>query len=525
MSSVDEEEIDIMGVDVEEENKVIKDCSTSQQIELNGSMPVDGSVSARTDGIRGQRYLDYEFKDSSGPESGELSDSDVDIDGMKDDAENEITHISSENKNFRTHEVLNPAPICQNQNIPETPIIKDTAFRTHKNLDSEPSLYPPLVKCEINIKTSEDLKDIIGYIQAESPEQKSRTDGINKLMSDHRQIVPVIEESSDDEGNDLKLSESDSSDESDYKDLMSMTSEANRMEGMSIKDEYFLEIFPEVEIIDLTLAENEQIIALGKVFKIVEDFVVVNSCCCDKVLDLDSMIFNSDRKCIGYVFEVLGPVKEPYYSIRFNTNSDIEALGLHLNQELFYSPNERYSRYVIVDLLRELEYNSRRRKTSDCGDETSSDSCNSGSESEDIPDKIIKPKSGLKRKPKKQLQNRTTSNYSVNYQCTSAGKQPKHHYNSYVDQIRTVSYSGNVHSSGIADVTKRVLPGQWQSIATSSQQHRANKSAETSSYDSLYNSVKRDQSEKAPVSKQVNSFQSSVLASFLDPFSLDKPSD
>ena len=524
MSSVDEEEIDIMGIDKEKESKVIKDCSTSHQIELIGSMPIDGSVSARTDGLRGQRYLDYELKDSSGPESGELSDSDVDIIGMKDDTENEIINSSSKNEKPCTHEVVMPAPICQNQNISETPIIKDTAFLTFKNIDSEPLPYPPLVKCEMNIKTSEDLRDIIGYIQAESPEHQSRTDGINKLMSDHRQIIPVIEESSDDEG-DLKLSESDSSDESDYKDLMSMTSEANRMEGMSIKDDYFLEIFPEVEIIDLTLAENEQIIALGKVFKIVEDFVVVNSCCCDKVLDLDSMIFNSDRKCIGYVFEVLGPVKEPYYSIRFNTNSDIEALGLRLNQELFYSPNERYSRYVIVDLLRELEYNSRRRKTSDCGDETSSDSCNSGSESEEIPDKIIKPKSGLKRKPKKQLQNRTTSNYSVNYQCTTTGKQPKHHYNSYVDQIRTVSYSGNVTSTGIAEVTKRVSPCQWQNSAAFSQQPGANKSADTSSYDSLYNRVKRDQSEKAPVSKQVNSFQSSVLASFLDPFSLDKPSN
>ena len=49
----------------------------------------DGLVSARTDGIRGKRYLDYEFQLSSGTESGELTDSDVDIVSTTENKENE----------------------------------------------------------------------------------------------------------------------------------------------------------------------------------------------------------------------------------------------------------------------------------------------------------------------------------------------------------------------------------------------------------------------------------------------------
>ncbi|KAL5269780.1 hypothetical protein ACHWQZ_G003295 [Mnemiopsis leidyi] len=519
MSSVGEEDIDIIEVDNEGENNEIKDCVASYQDESNVTMPVDSCISARTDGIRGPRYLDYKFKDSSGPESGELSDSDVDIVGTNEDKENEDENYHSFRQDFSENKTIH-----SNQKVTVSANSKEAVCHTISAKLLEPSSFASSANIEINMKTTEDLKGILGYIQAESPEHHTRTDGINKLMADHRQTAPVIEDSSDDGSDDLKLSESDSGDDSDYRDLMSLTSEVNRMEGMSIRDDYFLETFPEVEIIDLTLSESEEIILLGKVFKIVEDFVVVNSCCFDKVLDLDSMIFNADRKCIGYVFEVLGQVKEPYYSIRFNTNSDIEALGLRLNQELFYSPNERYSRYVIVDLLRELEYNSKQRRASDSGGETSSDNCNSGSEGEEIPDQVIKPKSGLKRKPKKQLQNRTTSNYSVNYQCKPVHKQPKHHYNSYVDQIKTVSYTSNAPTP----VQQRLLPGHWQNHATSSQQHgtEAQKSTDTTSYDSLYSRVKRDQTDKAPSRKvQVNSFQSSVLASFLDPFSLDKPTD
>ena len=530
--SEDYAELDIITVDSDVDDDGITEivnsssCNSHDLIKEASESLANGLVSARTDGIRGRRYLDYQFQPSSGTESGELSDSDVDIVGITENKENELfdncLSMAISNSKLSSGKKAHETDVaCNDVVLDEGAICKEEArfnsISSQKKSNSK-VLWNPV---EIDVRTDEDVRGILSYIKIEPFDHESNN-GLDKLLADHRKIMPIIADSSDDENQYFEISDSESGDDSDYNIPLSVTSEVNRMEGMNIQDHYFVETYPEVEIIDLTLSECEQIIPLGKVYKIVEDFVVVKNCNCDKVLDLDSMIFDNRRKCVGYVFEVLGPVKEPYYSIRFNTNSDIESLGLHIDQELFYSENERYSRYVMVDLLRELEYNSRFRKRPDGAHRSSSDSCNSESESEESSKHLTRPAVGTKRKPKKQLHNRTTSNYSVNYQ--SVHKQPKHHYNSFTDQLKTVSYVNPAPDQSNFHGMERKLSNSWRNTpnSTHSKESEERKSTNDMSYDTLYNKVKSDQNRKAPTQTQVNSFKSSVLASFLDPFSLDE---
>lgn len=540
----DDTEIDIIDVDScsdLDDKDVRQNASPPNGLDLtkeNSEQISDSLVSARTDGIRGKRYLDYNLQPSSGAESGELTDSDVDVDIVDIDVVDVcivgITENKENEKSNKIKNIVNEGNPCDDNEVKKSVVVKAEVMdegnpcieenRFSSASSQKHSNFAFQRPAEIVVRAEEDLKGIISLMKTEPIDHKTY-DGASKLLSDHRQVKPVIDDSSDDDN--FVISDSDSGADSDYNIPMSVTSEVRKMEGMNIKDRYFMETYPEVEIIDLTLTESEQINPLGKVHKIVEDFVVVNSCNCDKILDLDSMIFDEGRKCVGYVFEVLGPVKEPYYSIRFNTNSDIANLGLHNDQELFYSPNERYSRYVMVELLRELEHSSRYKRNSD-GDSKNSDCSSSESESEETPENPSRPKVGTKRKPKKQLQNRTTPNYSVNYQ--SVNKQPKHHYNSFTDQWKPSTTPHHVYNKPNPtppQAAERTFINPRQSAPNSSQSFTADKKngSDAMSYDSLYNTVKTNQNRNTPNQTQVNSFKSSIMASFLDPFSLEKTDD
>ena len=53
----------------------------------------------------------------------------------------------------------------------------------------------------------------------------------------------------------------------------------------------------------------------------------------------ESLIFRSDRKPIGLIFETFGPVKRPFYSIRFNCMDDLNRFNLTNSDAVYYSPD------------------------------------------------------------------------------------------------------------------------------------------------------------------------------------------
>lgn len=68
-------------------------------------------------------------------------------------------------------------------------------------------------------------------------------------------------------------------------------------------------------------------------------------------LNLDSTLLDKNRDAVGQIFEVFGPVIEPLYSIRFN--SEEEAIKLPIGMELFYAPgmDELTKKIFTQDLI------------------------------------------------------------------------------------------------------------------------------------------------------------------------------
>jgi H/ACA ribonucleoprotein complex non-core subunit NAF1 len=67
---------------------------------------------------------------------------------------------------------------------------------------------------------------------------------------------------------------------------------------------------------------------------------------------LDSILLDKERNAVGKIFEVFGPVVEPLYSIRFNSEEEVSKLPIGM--ELFYAPkmDELTKRIFADDLLK-----------------------------------------------------------------------------------------------------------------------------------------------------------------------------
>ena len=97
---------------------------------------------------------------------------------------------------------------------------------------------------------------------------------------------------------------------------------------------------PPVSPITVQLSPSDTIEPLGAIHQCMDNLIVIRSNAIGDVslvdptsleagppaLEEGSLVCLSDRTVLGEVHEVFGPVREPYYSIRFNSSSDIPAM-------------------------------------------------------------------------------------------------------------------------------------------------------------------------------------------------------
>lgn len=107
---------------------------------------------------------------------------------------------------------------------------------------------------------------------------------------------------------------------------------------------------PEVEITpDMELQE------IGTVSNIVDNVVVVQANVDGdyQVLDSESVLVFPDRTVLGLVFETFGAVKQPMYSVRFNTAEEIDKEIVQIGKKVCHVP--QYSHFVFTMALRALK--------------------------------------------------------------------------------------------------------------------------------------------------------------------------
>ncbi|KAJ1675443.1 hypothetical protein EV182_001255, partial [Spiromyces aspiralis] len=112
---------------------------------------------------------------------------------------------------------------------------------------------------------------------------------------------------------------------------------------------------PEVPKLDIThIPDNMRMVPLGAVHSIVEKTVVVESFMDGKmqILGEGSVVAFEDRRILGTIFEVFGPVSQPLYSIRFGSVDDIDKDACQVGTRVDYTPDQ--SRFVSTEEIRRI---------------------------------------------------------------------------------------------------------------------------------------------------------------------------
>ncbi|ODN00927.1 H/ACA ribonucleoprotein complex non-core subunit NAF1 [Orchesella cincta] len=119
----------------------------------------------------------------------------------------------------------------------------------------------------------------------------------------------------------------------------------------------------ELDLKDLPLIEDlhisvphEDCKPIGLIKSVVEPLVVVEAYPNTPALDLDSVLFlDEGDRALGHIFDVIGPVKQPLYCVRFNSKEHIQKNKVEIGMLVYCAPKTEYTSFVFLAQLRKLK--------------------------------------------------------------------------------------------------------------------------------------------------------------------------
>lgn len=125
-----------------------------------------------------------------------------------------------------------------------------------------------------------------------------------------------------------------------------------RNRGIKTPGELDIDDLPPIEELHITLPRTE-LRQAGHVKHAVDQLLVVESEPGQPPLDLDSVLFRADGTALGRVFDVLGPVAAPYYTVRFNSAQELSERALEPGEPVLYAPlHADVTHYVLEAEIR-----------------------------------------------------------------------------------------------------------------------------------------------------------------------------
>jgi len=109
---------------------------------------------------------------------------------------------------------------------------------------------------------------------------------------------------------------------------------------------------PPVEEIFASVPASECTV-VGHIKNFVEDLVVVESLIGIAALNLETVLFvNEGQLALGRVFDVIGPVTQPLYVVRFNSRQHIDDKGITTGMKVYFAPkSDELTNYVFIEQL------------------------------------------------------------------------------------------------------------------------------------------------------------------------------
>ncbi|XP_048476052.1 H/ACA ribonucleoprotein complex non-core subunit NAF1 [Rhincodon typus] len=120
------------------------------------------------------------------------------------------------------------------------------------------------------------------------------------------------------------------------------------------KDELLLEDLPKVEEVNIVLPEEVKKEPIGIVSSIIDQLVIVKSLKDMPPVNEETILFRKDNTSVGKVFEVFGPVSQPFYILRFNSAEDVTVKEIKLQQMFYFAPAVKdFTQYIFTEQLKQ----------------------------------------------------------------------------------------------------------------------------------------------------------------------------
>lgn len=161
---------------------------------------------------------------------------------------------------------------------------------------------------------------------------------------------------SDDESNDSS-SDTDSEDDFLHVNSKDPSQQANikKKPPPRVKGELLPSDLPPIEDLHITVPEYE-CIKIGVISSIVNEMVVVQADAQTAALDLETVLFlDKGQRPLGRVFDVMGPVVQPYYCVRFNSKDHVLQKNISVGLPVFFAPRTEHTSFVFLAELMKLK--------------------------------------------------------------------------------------------------------------------------------------------------------------------------
>ncbi|CAL8126590.1 unnamed protein product [Orchesella dallaii] len=121
------------------------------------------------------------------------------------------------------------------------------------------------------------------------------------------------------------------------------------------KGELDLKDLPPIEDLHISVPHDD-CKPIGVIKSVVEPLVIVEAYPNTPALDLDSVLFLEEGdRALGHIFDVIGPVKQPMYCVRFNSKEHIQKNKVAIGMQVFCAPKTPYTSFVFLAQLRKLK--------------------------------------------------------------------------------------------------------------------------------------------------------------------------
>ena len=112
---------------------------------------------------------------------------------------------------------------------------------------------------------------------------------------------------------------------------------------------------PPIEDLHISVPAYECLL-IGEISSIVDQMVVVQSNKNSPALDIDTVLFlENGGRPLGKIFDVMGPVIQPFYCIRFNSEEHVKQNRIVRGMPVYFAPRTEHTSFIFLAELLNLK--------------------------------------------------------------------------------------------------------------------------------------------------------------------------